>query len=500
MTDLTGLVAACLEGQNPRPITKFNPHHDARGRFATADGRSGAADGQGSLPLGDETDQTKTVAFRRWFGDSKVVGADGKPLVVYHGTSNDVSAFKPGRGTVSTTFGAVEVERHGFFFSESPSDVEAYAMQGYRQNLYPEPDLGEYGAEGRSESLRQRQAARTGPNIIPVYLSIQNPVDFENLTSDERDVLEAEGLDRNWLDYHAGGSETWEQLDDEAGAHLVGALRRAGYDGIQMFEINPDTRAQMHTWVAFDPTQIKSATGNRGSFDPTNPDLTKFNPYHDDRGRFATADGVSWDRPAQGIDDPDNPVVRDNGLWGSSHSASRTITSTAAMMSGVDGYEERFGNELSERSALIFLTAIYNSPGSKEPLYHGFNNRKDVKFNAGDVFKVPLLATTGDPDHAAGYGVNYVPATDGYSIPTVIEFPIGTKIAPYSRNSPADTREFGYQMNEAIVSGEFRVVGVRQSEGEEQVYISGRRTTYPIVRVEPVSTFNPQTRAWEDVQ
>ena len=30
--------------------------------------------------------QTEILQFKRWFGDSKVVDKDGKPLVVYHGT------------------------------------------------------------------------------------------------------------------------------------------------------------------------------------------------------------------------------------------------------------------------------------------------------------------------------------------------------------------------------------------------------------------------------
>jgi len=37
--------------------------------------------------------QTETPAFKRWFGDSKVVDENGKPLVVYHGTNRDFDAF-----------------------------------------------------------------------------------------------------------------------------------------------------------------------------------------------------------------------------------------------------------------------------------------------------------------------------------------------------------------------------------------------------------------------
>lgn len=39
--------------------------------------------------------QTETPEFKRWFGDSKVVTEDGKPLVVYHATDADFSEFQP---------------------------------------------------------------------------------------------------------------------------------------------------------------------------------------------------------------------------------------------------------------------------------------------------------------------------------------------------------------------------------------------------------------------
>src|SRR5690606_27571521 len=37
--------------------------------------------------------QTDTEAFRRWFGDSKVVDAQGRPLVVYHGSPESFTEF-----------------------------------------------------------------------------------------------------------------------------------------------------------------------------------------------------------------------------------------------------------------------------------------------------------------------------------------------------------------------------------------------------------------------
>ena len=37
----------------------------------------------------------KTTAFKRWFGDSKIVNEDGTPKIMYHGTAADFTSFKP---------------------------------------------------------------------------------------------------------------------------------------------------------------------------------------------------------------------------------------------------------------------------------------------------------------------------------------------------------------------------------------------------------------------
>ena len=44
-------------------------------------------------------DQTQTAEFKAWFGDSKVVDANGKPLVVYHGTDKKFSKINMKKGS-----------------------------------------------------------------------------------------------------------------------------------------------------------------------------------------------------------------------------------------------------------------------------------------------------------------------------------------------------------------------------------------------------------------
>lgn len=149
---------------------------------------------------GNSEGLTDTPAFRKWFGDSKVVDNAGKPLVVYHGTTaDDIAVFQPSQ---DGTFGP------GIYFTREPGVASFWA--GDREQDMP----------GESEF---------GGNVMPVYLSIQNPAsedDFGRLGS--RKELEA-----------------------------------AGFDGIMAGD----------EIVAFRPNQVKSAAGNAGTFDSSNPDI-----------------------------------------------------------------------------------------------------------------------------------------------------------------------------------------------------------------------------------
>ncbi|MEO8021058.1 PLxRFG domain-containing protein [Polaromonas sp.] len=55
---------------------------------------------QGLATASSRPAQTGTPAFKKWFSDSKVVDADGKPLVVYHGTNKNFTEFKLSNGMV----------------------------------------------------------------------------------------------------------------------------------------------------------------------------------------------------------------------------------------------------------------------------------------------------------------------------------------------------------------------------------------------------------------
>lgn len=182
-------------------------------------------------------DQTQTPAFKRWFGNSKVVDSNGEPLVVYHGTTGKAfTTYDTSHSGKRTDFGNVGV---GVYTTPAKYIAKAYA-----------------GATG---------------SIMPLYMSVENPL---RITYDEtfkdRVAKEAQriGVDvaPQWKGAGVANREFSEQFTSKAKA--------AGYDGV----LTLGTDGSIIEAVAFRPEQIKSATGNAGTFDHADSNIYRSIP------------------------------------------------------------------------------------------------------------------------------------------------------------------------------------------------------------------------------
>lgn len=153
--------------------------------------------------------------FWRWFGDSKVVDADGRPLVVYHGTSMDKDFTK------------FKVTSRGAWFTSDEEVASEYAEQNDSQKDSYNPDTRRY------------ERVNAASRVMPVYLKAENP--YRLTQEDARRV--------NVGNYAKAQRE------------LFAEIRAKGYDSILWNDgLNKE-------WVILGgPEQIKSATGNNGDF------------------------------------------------------------------------------------------------------------------------------------------------------------------------------------------------------------------------------------------
>ena len=153
--------------------------------------------------------------FKKWFGNSKIVDENGNPLVVYHSTYDYFTEFKRevlGKSTKTNTDNKAAHNLAELGFWHSSKDIEV------------------------------------GNQTQANFLKIENPKHYYNLNEDA------------W--YEASNFDSSEEWMDE--------LKNDGYDGII---IDNDSEFGGTSYVVFEPSQIKSAIGNIGTFDSENKDI-----------------------------------------------------------------------------------------------------------------------------------------------------------------------------------------------------------------------------------
>jgi hypothetical protein len=105
-----------------------------------------------------------------------------------------------------------------------------------------------------------------GSAIYPLHAQIKNPY---STTFDQ--MLKRARLLGN-------GKDDGRRVGEEEVTALREWLKSTGYDGIQI-KHNPQSMSSefkdQDAWIALEPAQIKSATGNRGTYDIEDPDITK---------------------------------------------------------------------------------------------------------------------------------------------------------------------------------------------------------------------------------
>lgn len=252
--------------------------------------------------------------FKKWFGDSKVVDKDGKPLVVYHGTLSNFNVFDREKGGQSNSIAKI-----GYWFSPE----ESFA-RGFANDIW-------YGEQKE-------------PIVMQVYLSMKNPKVYKkrNVTEEEENIARAkvEELEKKVRDINSEynrivretGSFAKANEHKEKSKHLFDELKQArnelaelrysdpyqqlktdihkmdggnaetantgglgmglknkdtlekfvsklkseGYDGIIVQGTEYDKEfaedATNNQYVAFDAEQIKSVN-NQGTFDANNPNI-----------------------------------------------------------------------------------------------------------------------------------------------------------------------------------------------------------------------------------
>jgi len=171
---------------------------------------------------------------------AKFLEGSKAPPTVYHATSKDFNQFsakKLGQNTKHPT------TKLGFFTAADPASTEDFitSTSGITKGMYEE-----------------------GANVMPLHLSIKNPYEIPSTQY----LLQSMAL------------QNMKKKDaDKFVQDFIDSAKAEGYDGL-LIKANPKGLAKGNeftsdNWVAFEPTQIKSSIGNRGTYDINEPDINK---------------------------------------------------------------------------------------------------------------------------------------------------------------------------------------------------------------------------------
>lgn len=234
-------------------------------------------------------DVTETQQFKRWFGKSKVVNADGSPKIVYHQTENDFTVFDTRREGAGTRDNGTPF---GIFLKSSNKDI---GLRGKKQMALYARIESPLRAKNRSELLKAMQsmsseyaeiinrhealdreykektqsAMREFKNYMIEWRADNPGVDSRALYDDAKfnELFEAEDtLASEW-------TEKADMLSTKAKEALTKALESNGYDGVILERDDGSFGRSTDAYIALRPEQVKSATDNIGTFDSSNPDI-----------------------------------------------------------------------------------------------------------------------------------------------------------------------------------------------------------------------------------
>ena len=273
----------------------------------------------GNLPSVDETQGDRklslrqapdTPEFKQWFKDSKIVTKPtvrfedgekiveaGQPKVMYHGTAQDITEFRPKQA--GAIFLTDDPEFAGGFSSDSkmwmaghpdqfltPEQLDKGVKQAIKiiRSEYGNDSLGKemiaslasgkYADATPEAQLTLRTVYKymlpSGPNIMPVYVSAQNPFDYKNpehVAKVLRTIYPDPDIDfTNSAEESGLMSGSWKLIESK---QFQDAIKELGFDSFYVAE------AGRKNLAVYDSSQIKSATGNIGTYDKSSPDIRK---------------------------------------------------------------------------------------------------------------------------------------------------------------------------------------------------------------------------------
>ena len=277
MEDEYGISIALLPGNGIRSVeAEFNPSKTdsdnlrfSRSQELTEERYNQAKENGETELTFHQWQQVRSPEFKAWFGDwendpensSKVINQEtGEPLVVYHGSNANFTIFDKSK---------IDIDNLGAGFYFSSEDI------------------------ANSYANRRTQERGGKENTYAVYLKMEKPLDFRNVTHEQAveankqeflsfgfDEAEAQRQAEELVDGFIADTKRFNEktdfaiaLPDNKSEGMQRFIKNESIDGFIVPGRDKASGKDGVAYVVFEPHQIKSATNNNGDFSSENADI-----------------------------------------------------------------------------------------------------------------------------------------------------------------------------------------------------------------------------------
>ncbi len=325
-------------------------HHVVVKADGGAVGYASGGDAEPYHPIGSAK---YTKNLKKFSENSQLVDKSGNPIKLYHGTSDQISYFNLHHKNRKDAGWLGE----GVYLTESPMIASSYATQ---------------------------KRGDAGPNVMPLFARITKPY---KATTEEKNRIKQ-------IEFSLG-----KEAAQEYSKNWTNDLKSKGHDGV----IYEGPIKGMTEYVVFDPENVKSAIGNRGTFD-TSTDFTDKN-YG---GAVGYASGGDVDQPRN---------LDDMGFYSSAAESARSLPQSKgtpqqmlATMKGVkpaelewSGVQDKFAGQKFVTKDDLAQHFEQNVPEIKETVLGGKIDPEILKkrIEIKDMYwpEINRYRIMGDPSH-----------------------------------------------------------------------------------------------------
>lgn len=399
---------------------------------------------------GDPAEKGEKVGLnpnlKTFLGESKIVHPDGTPIVMFHGTAQDIREFRPKQaGAIFLTdrpefahqfadFSAEWMSRHAeqVLAPEQLEQAKAAAIKTVMSDILTKMSERKAMAEeirsGKPTGAAQDafiEAANalmpSGPNIMPLVVRAENPFDYKN-EKHRNELIEmvfhnAEmglgGEIKMWgdgskaivLEARKGGMSItkgmmevsledgeWSMIEEP---ELQTAIRDLGHDSFYVVENGQRNLA------VYEPNQIKSATGNNGDYDYSKADISFSRSLSDGELEKAKTDLKLWTEAFMSRQDDATPEA----MLVSKQATPRLRM--AGLSAGEPIYMTKNALRHAERSkhpiepnVVAKLPSMLGLPRTVLVSYESLDGKKQISFTPKEGYKKRINVITEQKDAA----------------------------------------------------------------------------------------------------